>query len=486
MLHIPLLRAGQIYHSLSKVELPHSQTQEPMAIVSQANPGLIARDFMSMSKNQRTLDSFSVHDLIRICQRAGQYFIYDDLPIGDQSQSPSGYIDQLSASTGVPKTLCGKNMNKIFTVLDQMEDVLGGLTRGLDLAILDRGSGQQHGRTLGYICTTHSLGAVLPSNSAGVHSLWLPSIPLKVPMVLKPGSAEPWTPYRVAQALIKAGCPSEAFSFYPTDHSGATELLLRSGKAMLYGGQSTVAPWESDPRIQIHGPGWSKILIGEDAIEDWENYLDLLVASTTENSGRSCINASGIWLSSNGQRVAEALADRFSQIDALPLDHPQAKLAAFTNPVVAHQLSEMIDNQLKIEGAIDLTSEIFGIDRIVEIDGYTFMLPMVVYCTDPEHPLANTEFLFPFVSVVETPQSQILDQIESTLVATAITNDEAFIADLLHCTDIERLNIGQIPTNKISWDQPHEGNLFELLYRQRAFQRSTSPLESQQPIVASV
>ena len=102
MLHIPLLRAGQIYHSLSKVELPHSQTQEPMAIVSQANPGLIARDFMSMSKNQRTLDSFSVHDLIRICQRAGQYFIYDDLPIGDQSQSPSGYIDQLSASTGVP------------------------------------------------------------------------------------------------------------------------------------------------------------------------------------------------------------------------------------------------------------------------------------------------------------------------------------------------------------------------------------------------
>ncbi|SVC56339.1 uncharacterized protein METZ01_LOCUS309193, partial [marine metagenome] len=217
-----------------------------------------------------------------------------------------------------------------------------------------------------------------------------------------------------------------------------------------------------------------------------ENYLDLLVASTTENSGRSCINASGIWLSSNGQRVAEALADRFSQIDALPLDHPQAKLAAFTNPVVAHQLSEMIDNQLKIEGAIDLTSEIFGIDRIVEVDGYTFMLPMVVYCTDPEHPLANTEFLFPFVSVVETPQSQILDQIESTLVATAITNDEAFIADLLHCTDIERLNIGQIPTNKISWDQPHEGNLFELLYRQRAFQRSTSPLESQQPVVASV
>ena len=111
---IPILRAGQIYHSLSKVELPHSQTKEPMAIVSQANPGLIARDFMSMPKNQRTLDCFSVHDLIGICQRAGQYFMYDDLLIGDESQSASDYIDQLSASTGVPKTLCDKNMNKIF------------------------------------------------------------------------------------------------------------------------------------------------------------------------------------------------------------------------------------------------------------------------------------------------------------------------------------------------------------------------------------
>ena len=193
------------------------------------------------------------------------------------------------------------------------------------------------------------------------------------------GSAEPWTPYRVAQAFIKAGCPPEAFSFYPTDHSGATELLLRSGKAMLYGGQSTVAQWDFDPRIQLHGPGWSKVLIGEDAIKGWENYLDLLVASTTENSGRSCINASGIWLSSNGKSVAEALAERFSQIEALPLDHPQAKLAAFTNPLVAYQLSEMIASQLKIEGAIDLTSEMFGMDRIVEVNGYTFMLPMVVY-----------------------------------------------------------------------------------------------------------
>ena len=36
---------------------------------------------------------------------------------------------------------------------------------------------------------------------------------------------------------------------------------------------------------------------------------------------------------------------------------------------------------------------------------------------------------------------------------------------------IRRLNLAAIPTRKISWDQPHEGNLFEFLYRRRALGR---------------
>ena len=63
--------------------------------------------------------------------------------------------------------------------------------------------------------------------------------------------------------------------------------------------------------------------------------------------------------------------------------------------------------------------------------GCTFLSPTVIWCEDPEHPLANTEFLFPFVSVVEVPQDEILDRIGPSLVVTAITEDDAFINDLL-------------------------------------------------------
>ena len=96
----------------------------------------------------------------------------------------------------------------------QMEKVLNGMTRHLDFQILDRGVGELKGTALSYYAKTNSLGVVLPSNSPGVHSLWVPSVPLKIPLILKPGSAEPWTPYRLAQAMIQAGCPPAAFSYY--------------------------------------------------------------------------------------------------------------------------------------------------------------------------------------------------------------------------------------------------------------------------------
>jgi hypothetical protein len=57
-------------------------------------------------------------------------------------------------------------------------------------------------------------------------------------------------------------------------------------------------------------------------------------------------------------------------------------------------------------------------------------------------------------------------------VVTAITRDRALVDRLLASPDIGRLNLGPIPTQQVSWDQPHEGNLFEHLYGRRAFQRT--------------
>ena len=64
----------------------------------------------------------------------------------------------------------------------------------------------------------------------------------------------------------------------------------------------------------------------------------------------------------------------------------------------------------------------------------------------------------------------MLSQIGSSLVVTGITQDSAFRAALLESPLIDRLNLGPIRTTQVAWDQPHEGNLFEFLYRRRALE----------------
>ena len=58
-----------------------------------------------------------------------------------------------------------------------------------------------------------------------------------------------------------------------------------------------------------------------------------------------------------------------------------------------------------------------------------------------------------------------------TLVVTVLTRDRALVNRLLGSSLVDRLNVGPIQTNQISWDQPHEGNLFDHLYARRSFQQ---------------
>jgi acyl-CoA reductase-like NAD-dependent aldehyde dehydrogenase len=473
MLHVPVLRGGRPYRSLDQVTLKTVGTGLPVATVSQANRGLIARDLAGAADSRRRLQELTTAELIAICNRAAGLFVEGELPVDESEgtkQGPEDYVRIQSATTGMPRALCRANMEKVRFVLAEMERVLGGLTRGLDLRALDAGWIEQDGRPVSYLGQADTLGCVLPSNSPGVHSLWIPSIPMKVPLALKPGREEPWTPMRITQALIAAGCPREAFGFYPTDHAGSNEILFRCQRSMFFGDAATVATWEGENRIQLHGPGWSKVILGADAADDWRDHLDVMVDSIAANGGRSCVNASGIWTPAHGEQIADAVAERLARIEAKPLDHPDAGLAAFTRPEVAHAVSNYIDDLLKQEGAEDLTARHRSGPRVVEVDGCTFILPTLVWCSDPTHPLARTELLFPFAAVVEVPQAELLDRIEPTLVVSAITEDADFVRELMLSRNVERLNLGSVPTVAVSWDQPHEGNLFEHLYRQRAFQ----------------
>ncbi len=472
MLHIPALRFGKAYTSVGHTTLLHHATGEPVAEVSQVNVGMIVRDVHRM--DDTVLESLTVREILSMAKKAADLFMTGRLPCGNETQSFDDYIRQISATTGMPVSYCRSNADKIRRVLADMDVIIAGLTRGFDLDIIDKGYGTHEGRSLSFFREGRVFGAVLPSNSPGVHGLWLPAIALKAPIVLKPGREEPWTPLRIIESLVAAGLPREAFGFYPTDHAGAGELLRSTNRSMLFGGSATTDPWKHDPRVEIHGPGYSKIILGDDLADDWSRHLDLIATSIAANGGRSCINASAVWTPRHGQAIAEALAKRFADVEALPVDDPNASVAAFANRAMAESMSAVIDNDLRVNGATDITEQLRGSSRLVQHGRIAYLLPTAVWCEDREHPLVNREFLFPFASVVECPTADMADAIGPSLVVSAITNDAALRRSLMASTNIDRLNVGAIPTWQLSWDQPHEGNLFEHLYRQRAFQTESA------------
>ena len=109
-------------------------------------------------------------------------------------------------------------------------------------------------------------------------------------------------------------------------------------------------------------------------------------------------------------------------------------------------------------------------DRLIMEERCAYVRPTLVHCESPDKTMANTEFMMPFASVVECPQAEMLDRIGGTLVASVISNDKSFRRAAVDAPNIDRLNLGPIPTFKIDWLQPHEGNIIDFLYRERAVQ----------------
>lgn len=471
-IHLSALRRGVAYRSVDVLRLADGTE------ISQVNSGLIRRDLLAVQAQDSFSVRPSVRQLIAICRDAGERFRSATLPLGDgHLQSPDDYVRQVSATGGLPQALIRLGMERVVHVLINMERILAGLSRGLDPAVIDRGIGEQPsgiagspGIPVSYFPTSHQLAVVLPSNSPGVNALWLPAIALRTAVAIKPGRDDPWTPWRIVQALLAAGCPPEMLSVYPTGHEGAAALLSTAGRSLLFGDAAVAKRYARDPRVEIHGPGHSKVLIGADHADRWREHLDLLVKSVAANSGRSCINASTIVTTAHADALAHALAERLARMRPRDLDDPAADLAGFANPAAAEAIDAAITAGLAEPGATEISAGIRGGPRLVVHRGRSYLLPTVVRCTSFDHPLARREYPFPYCAVVELPQTEMLGRIGPTLVVSVLSDDAVWRRQLLASPLIQRLNLGAMATSHVHWDQPHEGNLFEFLYHRRAVQ----------------
>ena len=121
-------------------------------------------------------------------------------------------------------------------------------------------------------------------------------------------------------------------------------------------------------------------------------------------------------------------------------------------------------------GVTDVTDKYRDGGRVVKQGRADYLLPTVVHCESPEAAIAKKEYMFPFVTVVECPESRMIEAIGPTLVCSAITSNEEFRRQLINAVHIDRLNLARCRRRKLNWLQPHEGNIVDFLFRARAFQ----------------
>ena len=318
------------------------------------------------------------------------------------------------------------------------------------------------------------VGLVLPSNSPGVHTLWLPIIPLQIGLVLKPGPQEPWTPYRMAEAFFQAGIPREAISIYPggadvgaavLDSCGRTPDLRRHRRRSI-----AIAAIRE---VQAHGPGFSKILIGDDLVDR--------LGAVSRRDGRQRVPQQRPRLHqllghlgqpphARDRRRARAAARR-GRGRCRPTI-PTRALAAFTVPGVAEAISQSIDADLQAPGVTDVTATYRdGEPRLVKQGRADYLLPTVLHCESPDAAGGEEGIHVPVRHRRRVPRGpRCSTAIGPTLVCSAITGNAELRRRLLDAVHIDRLNLGPVPTTQLNWLQPHEGNLIDFLFRARAFQ----------------
>ena len=193
-------------------------------------------------------------------------------------------------------------------------------------------------------------------------------------------------------------------------------------RSLIFGGTATVEQYKGNPRVQAHGPGFSKILLGDDKVDEWEKYLDIMGDSVFVNSRprlHQLLRRLGVAARQEDRR-GHRRQDRPGR-SRCRRKIRSPRLAAFTVKGQADAINAQIDQDVKEAGVIDLTAK-YG-PRLVKKEHCDYLRPTVIYCENPEKAIAKKEFMFPFVTVVECPQDKMLEAIGPTLVCSAITED---------------------------------------------------------------
>ncbi|HTZ45098.1 MAG TPA: aldehyde dehydrogenase family protein, partial [Jatrophihabitans sp.] len=307
------------------------------------------------------------------------------------------------------------------------------------------------------------LTVICPSNHPEPHVTWVRGLAAGYRVLVRPGSADPFTPNRLSAALVAAGLPAERLAVLPSPHATADLLVRSADRAIVYGGPAAARRWSGHPSVLVRGPGFSKALV-TGAAPATEALLDHLADAVGGDGGVRCTNLSVIRAAGDARALARSLAARLAAWPVQPVTEPRAVLPAL--PVAAaeavrDQLGRLLDSGLVDESG-------YAADPFVLVADGSLIARPVVLSAPAGVAVPEVELPFPFVIVAPWQAADGLEPVRNSLVLNLLAgpadvDDAGALARAYLEPSIRKLVHGAIPPWSTAPGLPHDGSLDDFL-----------------------
>lgn len=444
---IPIIRGGldKEYFTSEKYEI-FDYKNEKIAEVSQTPSLLVYIDALPNSKKSK-LRRLNAEETLKIIEKAADRF-------ADYSKD---YEEYVCRATGLPISEVKGAYKAIYKGMKDIRKIINaqvGNIKNLDL----KGENK-----VVYLPRGGNLSFILPSNHPAVQILWITSLALKYPSLLRPSNNEPFTTYALVKSLYEAGMPEYSQYLLPGGYDVANELVEQSDLSVVFGSENLVNKYKGNRNIKVYGPGNSKIYVDRPFIDE-EKVLDVIETSMMDFGGRGCINASQVVVEGKYEdavTIGEKLVERLKEIKIYdPMDE-RARIPAIDKET-GESLNEYIEKFPNDEDIIIPEAN----KRLVKYGDALYMKPTVAIINDRNSPL-NIELPFQYITVIPTNGEDYLDHIRNSLTVSLFTEDGEKIVRAILDPSINKVYTG-LPTNYIEFTHPHEGYLADFLLEKKS------------------
>ncbi|MEU6220658.1 aldehyde dehydrogenase family protein [Streptomyces sp. NPDC047022] len=380
-----------------------------------------------------------------VFRTAAQLFATAEL----NGESAEDYVRRTVRATGLASTTVRRALADMATEIKELP-----ATTEADLPAAQlRPTHRVHRAPSGRVFT-----AVMASNHPQPHATWVQPLYHGYSVVVRPGSRDPFTPRRLAAALLSAGLPPDKLAFLPSPHAVGSFLLNAADRGIIYGNEQAVSTWTDHARVATRGPGRSRALLD---VPLTDALLEHLTMSAAFDGGTRCTNLSAVLTSNDVRDTAARLAGRLARVPVLPAMDPESELL-----VVGRERADALRRQMaKLATELtDHSTPLYGDDFLVDLgDGSFLPRPMVLAADRADHPAVGTELAFPFVVVAPWSPADGIAPLRPSLVLNLLTDNAAITGQALLDPTVRKITDGAV----LPWDlvpgMPHDGNYTEFL-----------------------